>query len=126
MNQNAQFLLEKAESAVGAAETLLREGYRDFAAGRAYYAMFYAAEALLAEKELTFKKHVGVHRAFSEHFVKPGVFEQKYYHWLIATFNSRLVGDYAIRTEFEHDEVQNWINQAREFLSKVQEHLKAI
>jgi uncharacterized protein (UPF0332 family) len=52
MNQNAQFLLEKAESAIGAAETLLREGYLDFAAGRAYYAMFYAAEALLAEREL--------------------------------------------------------------------------
>ncbi|MFN8463529.1 MAG: HEPN domain-containing protein [Anaerolineales bacterium] len=48
--------MEKAESAIGAAESLLRDGYRDFAAGRAYYAMFYTAEALLAEKELVFKK----------------------------------------------------------------------
>jgi uncharacterized protein (UPF0332 family) len=52
MKEDAQFLLNKAESAIGAAETLLREGYLDFSAGRAYYAMFYTAEALLAEKEL--------------------------------------------------------------------------
>jgi uncharacterized protein (UPF0332 family) len=123
MKENTQFLLEKSESSIGAAESLLSDGYRDFAAGRAYYAMFYTAEALLAEKELVFKKHVGVHKAFSEHFIKTGIFEQKYYHWLVATFNSRLVGDYAIRTEFEDDEVQEWINQAREFLSKVREYL---
>ena len=101
MKENTQFLLEKAENSIGAAESLLRDGYGDFAAGRAYYAMFYTAEALLAEKELTFKKHVGVHRAFSEHFIKTGVFEQKYYQWLVVAFNSRMVGDYAIRTEFE-------------------------
>ncbi len=123
MKEDAQFLLNKAESAIGAAETLLRDGYRDFSAGRAYYAMFYTAEALLAEKELTFKKHVGVHKAFSEHFIKTGIFDQKYYHWLVATFNSRLVGDYAIRTEFENDEVREWIDQAREFLGKVRDYL---
>lgn len=123
MKENAKFLLEKAENSIGAAESLLRDGYRDFAAGRVYYAMFYAAEALLAEKELTFKKHVGVHRAFSEHFIKTGSFEQKYYQWLVTAFNSRMVGDYAIRTEFEDEEVQGWIDQAREFLNKVQEYL---
>ena len=123
MKEDTQFLLEKAASAIGAVENLLRDGYRDFSAGRAYYAMFYTAEALLAEKELTFKKHVGVHKAFSEHFIKTGIFEQKYYHWLVATFNSRLVGDYAIRTEFEDDEVRDWIGQAREFLNKVREYL---
>ena len=123
MKENTKFLLDKAESAIGAAESLLRDGYRDFSAGRAYYAMFYTAEALLAEQELTFKKHVGVHKAFSEHFIKTGIFDQKYYHWLVATFNSRLIGDYAIRTEFEDDEVQEWINQASEFLNEVRKYL---
>ena len=123
MKPDAGFLLEKAEQAIGAAESLLRDGYRDFSAGRAYYAMFYTAEALLAEKELVFKKHVGVHRSFSEHYIKTGLFDQKYYFWLIATFNSRLVGDYAIRTEFEDDEVKEWISEARQFLEKAREYL---
>jgi len=123
MKDDAVFLLAKAEQAIGAAESLLRDGYRDFAAGRAYYAMFYTAEALLAEKDLTFKKHVGVHRSFSEHYIKTGIFEQKYYYWLIATFNSRIVADYAIRTDFEDDEVKDWISEAREFLQKAREYL---
>ena len=124
MKENTQFLLEKAENSIGAAESLLRDGYGDFAAGRAYYAMFYTAEALLARRNLPSKKHV--HRAFSEHFIKTGVFEQKYYQWLVVAFNSRMVGDYAIRTEFEDEEVQGWINQAREFLNKVQEYLATL
>ncbi|MBI5840579.1 MAG: HEPN domain-containing protein [Chloroflexi bacterium] len=126
MKENAQFLLEKAASAIGAAESLLRDGYHDFSAGRAYYAMFYTAEALLAEKELEFKKHVGVHRAFAEHFIKTGIFEQKYYHWLVVTFNSRLVGDYAIRTKFESEEVQEWIDQAKEFLDLTRNYLQQL
>lgn len=123
MKPNAKFLLDKAEQAIGAAESLLRDGYRDFSVGRAYYAMFYAAEALLAEKELAFKKHVGVHRAFAEHYIKTGIFEQKYYLWLVAAFNSRLVGDYALRTEFQDEEVREWIEQAREFLLQAKEYL---
>lgn len=123
MKEDTKFLLEKAEQAIGAAESLLRDGYNNFSAGRAYYAMFYTAEALLAEKELEFKKHIGVHRAFAEHYIKPRIFDQKYYQWLVAAFNSRLVGDYAIRAEFEKDEVQEWIEQAREFLNKAREYL---
>jgi len=34
MNENTQFLLDKAEQSIGAAESLLRDGYRDFAIGR--------------------------------------------------------------------------------------------
>ena len=126
MKENTKFLLEKAKSAIGAAESLLRDGYSDFSAGRAYYAMFYTAEAFLAEKELEFKKHVGVHRAFAEHFIKTGVFEQKYYNWLVAAFNSRLVGDYAIRTEFQPEEVQEWINQAKDFLDLARNYLEKV
>ena len=36
MKEKTQFLLKKAENSIGAAESLLREGYHDFAAGRAY------------------------------------------------------------------------------------------
>ena len=35
-----------------------------FAASRAYYAMFYAAEALLQSRGLAFSKHSAVHAAF--------------------------------------------------------------
>jgi uncharacterized protein len=50
MKEETAKLLEKASRAIAAARTLLATGDADFAAGRAYYAMFYTAEALLAEK----------------------------------------------------------------------------
>ncbi len=54
MTEQSRKLLDKADRAVHAAETLLREGDSDFAVGRAYYAMFYAAEALLIKKVSAF------------------------------------------------------------------------
>ena len=52
MTRRQQARLERAEASVHAAEVLLREGHADFAAARAYYAMFYAAEAALDELTL--------------------------------------------------------------------------
>ena len=57
-------LLDKAEHAIRAAEILLDADEGDFAAGRAYYAMFYVAEALLVERGRRFRKHSAVHAAF--------------------------------------------------------------
>src|SRR5215471_5933071 len=50
MKPETEKLLAKASRAIAAAKLLLQAGDVDFAAGRAYYAMFYVAEALLAEK----------------------------------------------------------------------------
>ena len=63
MKRRTGQLLAKGEDAIEAAELLLKSGKKDFAAGRAYYAMFYTAEALLFEKGLEFRKHAGVHAA---------------------------------------------------------------
>jgi uncharacterized protein (UPF0332 family) len=49
MRDITQALLEKADRAIAAAETLF-EIDADSAVNRAYYGMFYAAEALLAER----------------------------------------------------------------------------
>ena len=46
MKDETLALFEKANRAIEAAETLLNSGYPEFATGRAYYAMFYVAEAL--------------------------------------------------------------------------------
>jgi len=46
-------LPEKAELSLAAGARLLADGFADFAAGRAYYAMFYAAEALLLSRDLS-------------------------------------------------------------------------
>jgi len=62
MNDYTRRLLAKAIDAIESAEILLDHGKTDMAAGRAYYALFYVAEALLYEKGLQFSKHTGVMR----------------------------------------------------------------
>ena len=116
MKESSRRLLDKAGRAIEAAKTLLVSGYPEFATGRAYYAMFYTAEALLNEKELQFSKHGGVHGAFGEHYVKTGLFDAKYHRWLLDAFDQRIEGDYADEVVVVDQDAQELINQAREFL----------
>ena len=109
-------LLDKAARAIRAAETLLRENDADFAAGRAYYAMFYAAEALLFERGLQFRKHGAVHGAFGEHLVRSGVLDARYHRWLLDAFDVRIQGDYGVDAVVTVDEARTMITQARELL----------
>ena len=53
---NAEFAAQvgKAKESVAAAELLLGQGYCEFAASRAYCAMFYVPEALLASRGQSF------------------------------------------------------------------------
>jgi uncharacterized protein (UPF0332 family) len=65
MKKTTEQLLAKAQDAIEAAELLVAGGKSSIGAGRAYYAMFYVAEALLFEKGLEYRKHGGVHAALS-------------------------------------------------------------
>lgn len=47
MKEATEALFDKADRAIEAARVLLESTGPEFAAGRAYYAMFYVAEALL-------------------------------------------------------------------------------
>lgn len=50
MNPDILALIKKSEESLTVAEELHNGGHYDFAVGRAYYAMFYIAEAALLEK----------------------------------------------------------------------------
>ena len=49
MIKEQQFLVQKAQDSLRAAKLLEAEGLADFAVSRAYYAMFYIAEAFLLD-----------------------------------------------------------------------------
>jgi uncharacterized protein (UPF0332 family) len=120
----AERLLDKAGHAIRAAEILLDAEERDFAAGRAYYAMFYVAEALLLERGKRFRKHSAVHAAFGEQFTKAGLLESKYHRWLLDAFDRRIVSDYDTTGELSPHEVRETINRAKEFLTQANRFLR--
>jgi len=124
MKEATKKLLDKAAHAIHAAQVLQKEGEIDFAAGRAYYAMFYVASALLNEKGLGFKKHGGVHAAFGEHFSKSGGLDPKFHRWLLDAFARRIQGDYHVEIALNPEEVSRMIEQAREFKAEAEKYLE--
>ena len=72
MKEYASKLLDKALDAIEAAEGLTNMGKAEFAAGRAYYAMFYVAEALLAHLGQSYSKHSAVISAFGREYAESG------------------------------------------------------
>jgi uncharacterized protein (UPF0332 family) len=124
MKDHSRKLLDKAVDSIEAAEGILDMNKPEFAAGRAYYAMFYIAEALLNEKGLKFNKHSAVHAAFGEHFAKTKEMDVKFHRWLLDSFDKRQAGDYDVDTEIERDVAVNVIHQAREFLEAAREYLE--
>lgn len=125
MKEEAHQLLEKGERALRAAEILLEAGDAEFAAGRAYYAMLHAAQALLRQRDVQYHRHTGVHSAFGQHFAKTGVLDPKYHRWLLDAFDERIRGDYGLQTTFEVESVAAWVEQAREFLREARRFLES-
>lgn len=123
MNPDTPKLLHKAFRALHAAEILLREDEFDFAAGRAYYAMLYVAQALLREKGLRFSKHSAVHAAYGLHFARTAALDPKFHGWLLDAYDSRIQGDYGIDVEATTKRVQEMIDQGREFLAAARSYL---
>jgi uncharacterized protein (UPF0332 family) len=123
MKRDSLLLFQKAEQSIGAAERLLADEYPEFAVGRAYYAMFYAAEALLHEREFAFRKHGGVHAAFGEQFAKTGCLDPKFHRWMLDAFDKRIQSDYGVDAAIHGADAQVVIEQAREFLRACRDFL---
>ncbi len=123
MKEATAKLMEKAARSLVAAERLMKSGDAEFTVGRAYYAMFYVAQALLNEKGLRFRKHGGVHGAFGEHFVKTALLDQKYHRWLLEAFSKRVTGDYGLDANLSSNDARTLIGQAKELLQAAKEIL---
>jgi len=123
MKDEIRDLLDKAAESVDAGRILLAADHPGFAVGRGYYAMFYAAEALLASKGLRFRKHAGVHAALGEHFSKTGILNPKYHRWLLEAFAARIQGDYAVDVRISSDDACTVLSRAEEFLGATRKSL---
>ena len=76
-------LLRTAQQSLRAAQLLAGENFPDFAVSRAYYAMFYIAEAILLADSLSFSKHSAVIAGFGQHFVETGRVPTDFHRYLI-------------------------------------------
>jgi len=112
MTHDQSDLIKKAQDSIDAAHMLLNGGYPDFAASRAYYAMFYCAEAFLEGEGLSFSKHSAVIAAFGKHFIKTGKAPPEFHAYLIKAQELRNIGDYGGFNSITGEKAQEVIEQA--------------
>ncbi|HAC65164.1 MAG TPA: DNA-binding protein [Cyanothece sp. UBA12306] len=110
-------LLFKARQSVSVAQMLVENNYPDFAVSRAYYAMFYIAEAFLEGEGLSFSKHSAVISAFGREFVKLGKVPTEYHRKLIKSQELRNTGDYGGLNNVTIEQAKDQIVDAQKFLT---------
>ena len=118
MKQEFELLLDRAEKSISAAEEMLNKNFNEFAVSRAYYAMFYCAEALLFSKDLGFSKHSLTIGAFAKEFIKTGKLPKELHKYLLEAFKARQEADYQVTIVFSKEKAQEIINKAKFFLEK--------
>lgn len=123
MNEAQRDLLIKARDSLRAAHLLANEGLHGFSASRAYYSMFYVAEALLEGEGLSFSRHSAVIAAFGRHFAKTGRLPVEFHRYLREAAESREAGDYAIKQSVSAERSAEHIRQAEEFLKAAEQLL---
>ena len=115
MTQSIDDYLRQAEDSLTAAELLLSEDFAGYAAARAYYGMFYVAQAFLATRGLASSEHSGVVGMFGHEFAKSGVLPEHFHRYLIRAGQLRLLADYR-GTPITDEEAQTQIDRGREML----------
>ena len=119
MNEETRQYLQKADHALIVAEELLAHGHLPDAASKIYYAMFYAAKALLTAKGIDVSKHSAVESALGYHFAKPGRIDPKLHRMFMNARKIREIADYGIFDEIVEPDASLKIEEGREFVAAI-------
>ncbi len=115
MTPEQQALLDKSQRSIDAAQSLSERGFYDFAVSRAYYAMFYLAEALLDQEGLAFSSHAAVISNFGQYLALPGKIPAEYHRQLIDAQAQRTRADYDPQPNLTQQDAEILIAQAKAF-----------
>lgn len=120
MTEEQLELLQEARRSISAAGLLLSNGFPGYAASRAYFAMFYIAEAFLEGEGLSFSKHSAVIAAFGQHMAHTGKAPVEFHRFLLRAFDLRQRGDYGHPEPVTLEEAQEQVARAKQFLELAQ------
>ena len=115
-------LLARANEELVAAELLLSNHLDRVCVSRCYYAMFYAAQALLTSKSIESRTHRGVMQLFNLHFVKTGELPDEFARSISEIYALRQLSDYD-DDELTHDQAESSLEMARAFVCRAEQTL---
>ncbi len=121
--QEIVLYMNQAHEMLTVAEHNLNNGFYTSAINRAYYAIFYAAIAMICTQRSSRSKRSGVIGAFRQVFVKAGIIEAEYSHIYGRVMDDRHLGDYEIHVTVTPDEAARDLEDARRFIDRVKVYL---
>ena len=117
--------LEKAVEILQDANTLYEQGGSPASiVNRAYYAMFYAALAMLVTVDRSSAKHSGVIALFDKEFVRESIVSKDLGKLLHEAFEARQKGDYQDISKIDRQKATEILNSAVEFVKSIEEKLR--
>jgi len=123
MRERVQGYLTYARRAVRTGQLAHKDEDFSAAVNRAYYAMFYAANALLVTRGLERSKHSGVISTFREQFVKPGLIHADYSRYFGEALDERHTADYELEP-IDFDTAGRNLAHAIDFVAEVEAYLR--
>lgn len=124
LRDQLQLMIGKAFRSIAAAHRNVEEGDYDFASSRAYYAAFYAMEAVLLTKELSYSKHAGVISAFNQHFVKTDIFPKEFSKSISRLFREKQTGDYDFDLSIDEKDAKEDARIAEKIVNTIIQYLE--
>ena len=104
---------------------LLDDGGFKGSLNRSYYAIFTSIRALLAEKEIDFKKHSAVIGYFRQNYIKTEIFDKKLSDYVGDAFEIRNNSDYADFFVASREEAETQYLHAVEFYETIKNFLES-
>lgn len=121
MKQPTEDGLDRARQSLNSARVVLEEADDpNSAISSAYYAMLHAARAALNEVGKAPKSHQGVQHQLRETYVQDGPLDAHYYSLLSQAEDDRLEADYEQTPSFTHDDAEQWIARAEDFVDTIE------
>ncbi len=117
MTEEQSGLLLKSRESISAAKLPVTGGYPEYAAVRAYSAMFYIAEAFLEGESLSFSKHSAVIAAFGREFAHTGKVPVEFHRFLMEAQEMRHSCDYDVECGVTLEQSKEQIKRAEDVLT---------
>ena len=119
-----QLHLNKAHACLKDGEQLLQMDSISAAANRFYYAVFHAIHALFVTNGIQSKSHNGTIAQFNQHFIKTGLIDPKYGHFVAVMENMREKADYDVIYDVSREDIEALKPVAYELLTIIEQLLK--
>jgi len=122
----ARYRIKSSLEKIDSAKILFEKGNYKDSVSRSYYAMFTAARAILATKNLDSAKHSGIISLFNQNFVKTGIIEKQMSKILAEAKDMREESDYGDFVIVSKEEAERQLINSEKFVKKIKKTIEKI